>query len=180
MEPTRDIEELLDTARRRRLTAAEAGLLRQSLAADSEGLRRLEEELALNRAVDRALDSRPVPKVSSNFLAQVESRLAAGDSGKRQDVSRPGRGWIWWNWRFLAPAIPALALALAVGGWWQHRARQRTLIAASLATLAPGGAIPGLESLQDFDAVQWLRSGPVPGDVELLATLDAETPTPVP
>ncbi|MCW5558270.1 MAG: hypothetical protein KIT22_10625 [Verrucomicrobiae bacterium] len=161
MKPTRDIEELLDAARRRRLTVAEAGALRQSLTADPESRQRLEEELALNRA----LDSQPIPAVSSNFLARVEARLAAEESAQR-------RSFWHWRWRFLAPAIPVVALTLALGGWWQHRVRQqRTVLAASLATLAPGGAIPGLESLQDFDAVQWLRSGPVPGDVELLAAL---------
>ncbi|MBN8249412.1 MAG: hypothetical protein J0L84_18455, partial [Verrucomicrobia bacterium] len=156
MKPTQDIEALLDAMRGRRLTAEEFGSLQRLLEGRPEDRRRLDEELALNQA----LDSRTAPAVSSNFLARVETRIAAEDSAGRRTHSRPGPGWSFWRWRFLTPAIPIVTLTLALGGWWQYRMHQRGLLATSLATLAPGSPVPGMESLQDFDAVQWLRSGP--------------------
>lgn len=182
MKPKPDIEALLDSIRRRRPTPEEAASLRRRLEGHPGDQRRLDEELAL----DQALDCPEVPVVSSNFLARVEQRIAADASADRRTAARRSWGlaagsWFQgWRWRVLAPAIPVLALSVAVGGWWQHRAQQRGLLAASLSTLAPGDAVPGMESLQDFDAVQWLRSGPAPGDMELLAALDTEPLPPAP
>lgn len=175
MKPTQDIEALLDAVRGRRLTPREAGSLRRLLAGRPADLQRLEDELSLNQM----LDSMPAPSVSSNFLARVEARIEAGDAMARRSRIPAWAGWRW-RWRFLAAAVPAAALSLAVGAWWQHRVHQRGLLATSLATLAPGSPVPGMVSLQDFDAVQWLRSGPVPGDVELLAALDTDAPNPLP
>jgi hypothetical protein len=175
MKPTEDIEAMLDAARHRRLTSREVGVLRQQLEGRPADRQRLEEELALNQL----LDSVPAPAVASNFLARVEARIEAGDASDRTRRIPGWAGWLW-RWRLWAAAMPAVALTLALGGWWQHRVHQRGLLASSLATLAPGSPVPGMESLQDFDAVQWLRSGPMPGDVELLAALDTDASNPLP
>ncbi len=63
---------------------------------------------------------------------------------------------------------------MAIAGWWQFRAHQRTSLAINLASVSQAAGMPGVESLQDFDAVQLLRTTAQPGDLELLAVLDAD------
>lgn len=168
MNPAPESEDWLDAVQTRQVTPDAAERLRRQLASNPRELRRLEEELALNRA----LDALPVPPVSSNFLSRVEARIADAD---RATERANHHGWSWLGWfPGLRPLAMAAVTALVMGGWWQFRVHQRSSLATTVAAVSQAAVMPGVESLKDFDAVQLLRTTAQPGDVELLAALDAD------
>jgi hypothetical protein len=62
-------------------------------------------------------------------------------------------------------------LALGVIGWWQLQGVARARLAASVAEVSRAAAVPGVEVLQDFDAIRSFQTTAQPGDVALLAAL---------
>lgn len=167
MNPSPESEEWLDDLLGRRLPPETVERLRKELASHPPELQRLEEELALNRA----LDSLPCPEVSSNFLSQVEAQIVRSEAGKSRQ--RPGL-WPWLGAFHWARPLATVAVALvAVAGWWQFRVHERSTLAGNLAAVSRVAGMPGVDSLQDFEAVQLLRTTAQPGDVELLAALDS-------
>lgn len=168
MNPAPESEDWLDAVQGRRLSPEEEARLRLPLASRPRELHRLDEELQLNRVIDAL----PCPKVSSNFLARVEARIA--DEERASDRSSP-TGWNWLRRLHLLRPFATVAVAiLALAGWWQFQTHRRANLATSLAVVSQAAGMPGVESLQDFDAVQLLRTTALPGDVELLAALDAD------
>lgn len=167
MNPSPDSEDWLDDIQGRRLPPEAVEQLRKELASRPRERQRLEEELALNRA----LDSLPCPEVSSNFLAQVEARIVWSEA--EQPRHRSGL-WQWLGAFHWARPLATVAVALvAVAGWWQFRVHERSTLAGNLAAVSRVAGMPGIDSLQDFEAVQLLRTTAQPGDVELLAALDS-------
>lgn len=173
MNPVPESEDWLEAIQARRLSPEAVERLRRELARRPRERSRLEEELALNQA----LDSLPPVPVASNFLAQVEARIAREDRA----ASRSGTLWDWFTGlRLVRPLAAVAVVALALGGWWQFRAQQRSSLATSIAAVSQTAGVPGVESLRDFDAVQLLRTSALPGDVELLAALDMDTTSATP
>ncbi|MBL9174099.1 MAG: hypothetical protein JNL10_11235 [Verrucomicrobiales bacterium] len=168
MNPPPDSEDWLDEVQGRRLPPEATGRLRRELASRPRERQRLEEELALNRA----LDSLPCPDVSSNFLAQVEAQIVRSEAGRKR-----GRSGLW-HWlgavRWARPIAAVMVAVVAIGGWWQFRVHERSALAGNLAAVSRVAGMPGVDSLQDFEAVQLLRTAALPGDVELLAALDSD------
>ncbi|MFO1458017.1 MAG: hypothetical protein U1G08_01310 [Verrucomicrobiota bacterium] len=167
MNPSPDSEDWLDNVQGRRLSPEAAERLRRELASRPRERQRLEEELALNRV----LDSLPCPEVSTNFLAQVEAQIVRSEAGKSRERSGP---WQWFGaFHWIRPWATVAVALVAVAGWWQIRVHERSSLAGNLAAVSRVAGMPGVDSLQDFEAVQLLRTTALPGDVELLAALDS-------
>lgn len=163
MTPAPDPEDWLDEVERRRLTAEECAGLRQDLCGRPRELARLDQELALNKL----LDGRAGHRASGNFTRRVMDAIALDEAATER--ARAGRRrWLWLP-RFALTA----ALLLAVGaGWWQFRSSRRSQIAAGVVAVSRAAAIPGVEVLQDFEAIRSFRTAAQPGDVALLAALN--------
>ncbi len=161
MNPVPDHNDWLDEVERRKLSAAEAEALRRELAQRPREQARLEEELALNRL----LDELPKSAASTNFACRVMQAVEAESAAAER--ARESRTWFRW---------PRLAWALAVftvgvGGWWQIQGVSRARLAASVADVSRAAAVPGVEVLQDFEAIRSFQTSAQPGDVALLAAL---------
>ena len=162
MNPAPENNDWLDDVEGRRLTAEERSALRRELAGRPRELARLDEELALNGL----LDSRPVPRAAGNFTARVIAEIAAETA--RAERSRADR----WSWFRLPRLVFAATVALVVTvGWSQLRRQHRTELAASVSEVSLAAAVPGVEVLQDFEAIRSFRTAAQPGDVALLAAL---------
>lgn len=168
MNPAPESEDWLDAVQGQRLPPEEEARLRRLLTSRPRELHRLDEELRLNRAIDAL----PCPKVSSNFLARVEARIV---DEEQASIRSSAAGWSWLRRLHLLRPLATVAVAvLAIGGWWEFQTHRRANLATSLAVVSQAAGMPGVESLRDFDAVQLLRTTALPGDVELLAALDAD------
>ena len=156
-----EYQELLEAARRRRLTAEEEARLQTYLAAHPQAQREWDEEQALDQMLGQLND---VP-VSTNFTARVLEAV------HRENLSAPAliRGaWFeklvsFFRGYRIATATAIVAIGLIMVQQYRHRERAR--VVESLATL------PNFEALQDFDAIA--RLGQVRGsaDEDLLAAL---------
>lgn len=114
-------------------------------------------------AVLRRLPDAPVP---SNFTARVL------DAVDREDkiAARPAFGW---NWRAWFPRFAvAAAVLLFVGIVWQRQLAdaERTMLVRQVAMVAVHQPAPGLEALQNLEAIQGMSQS-ARADGELLAAL---------
>jgi hypothetical protein len=161
MNPVPDHNDWLDEVERRKLPATEVEAWRRALAQRPRERARLEEELALSRL----LDELPKPTPSTNFarrvLQAVESGSAAAERARETGVR--------FRWARLAWALAMFAVGLGV--WWQFRGISRARLAASVADVSRAAAVPGVEVLQDFEAIRSFQTSTQPGDVALLAAL---------
>jgi len=151
---------------RRPPTAEEAAEARARL----EGHPELEADWEAETALTQLLSGLPDVEVSSNFTArtvQAAERKLAADRRRNQ-------GWRKW-WRLHWRIVPRLAFAafLVSAGlivYDQVQSQQRQRLVEGLSTVAQLAAVPGPESLEDFEAIRALT--PTPGaDVELLRLL---------
>ncbi|MFM7213761.1 MAG: hypothetical protein ACKO3H_02655, partial [Verrucomicrobiota bacterium] len=80
-------------------------------------------------------------------------------------------GWLSWiAWR---PAWVSVAVACLALVGWRIQSMQRTTLARSVLIVSETTAVPGMEAMVDFEAIQWLESRPEPGDLELMAALSS-------
>ena len=180
-------QDWLDEVAQRRLTAEEAAQWRRQLSNRPSEARRLEEELALNHL----LDSRPRPKVSSNFTARVLSGIQESpeqESGISrwwaQGISRVGSGALVFStgmgrlWRHSLPiAVALVCVAIPLNwGWQRVQVHRHGTMARTAAELSVAAAMPGVAVLQDFDAVQLLETRSAPDDVTLMQALREDVP----
>ena len=105
-------------------------------------------ELELETRLNAALDQLPVAQVSSNFTARV---LQAIDL----DEARPATGWHWVMPKWLPRlAVTAAVVAVAAFSWQHHELNQhRAALARSVATLAGSATLPGVDALDNFEAI---------------------------
>jgi hypothetical protein len=168
-----------------RLSDAEITALRQRLqqsGAPGE-LADFESELALNAA----LGSRPLPKPSSNFNARLWAEI---DHLEQADVranqtTRQGRTKFEvslrfvWRWLSAFRAGPAMALAtvlVASGlGWSQFTTHRRTQLASNVSEITR--TTPDVDVLRDFESIRAMAVKPEPGDLALIAALEATSAT---
>ncbi len=125
----------------------------------------LDEELRLNRL----LEALPAVSVPSNLASRVLDaiHLEARQTRRRHRWT----GWLSWiAWRPAWATVVVACLAL-VG--WRIQSQQRTTLARSVLIVSEATAVPGMEALVDFEAIQWLESRPEPGDLELMAALSS-------
>lgn len=125
----------------------------------------LEEELRLNHL----LDALPKVSVPSNLASRVLDaiHLEAQQTRRRQR-------WEGWLSRIVwRPAWALLAVVCLALVGWRIQSQQRTNLARSVLIVSEATAVPGVEALVDFEAIQWLESRPEPGDLELMAALSS-------
>ena len=171
-----EFQQLKDKARTGGLSTDERAVLRGYLAAHPAAAADWEDDDAL----DRGLAALPDVPVSPDFNARVmaEVRREAGHRstapvqsvGTRSNVVRfPGFS------RMLNPLAAAAVVALLIGGsalvWRQQRDLRHAAMAESLAKFSDTTAVPGVEVLRDFAAIQRLSQTLVSGDEELAAAL---------
>ena len=130
-------------------------------------------EARLNRLLQRLPDA----PLSSNFTARVlsQARLEAGNKAARLWIA----GWEWFSDAVWATgAAPRLAVAagvvfLSVLTVNQYRAFARAEVARSVAVVSNLAALPSVDVLMHFDAINRLPEIPQSRevDVELLAAL---------
>jgi anti-sigma factor RsiW len=141
-------------------------LWRRKLSGVEREALRTQPELELEARLTAALARIPDAPVPSNFTARV---LAEVERAEMQ----PARPQIWaLNWRALWPRVAVVAAVLIFAGvsLQRHETRtQRTALAKNLA-LAVCAPSPGVDALENLDAIQRL-SQPARADGELLAAL---------
>jgi anti-sigma factor RsiW len=161
-------QRLLETARRRELTADERARLEACLARDPAAREAWREEVVLTRLLNRL----PAPPLPPDFASRVvsaverEEALAGADRGS------------WWarfrvaglRWRLAGAAATVAVAVLAVQ--LQHRAAERARLAEGLAAFSALAEVPGVEALADFDLVYSLPDGPLPEDQGLARALE--------
>ncbi len=163
-----ELKQLIETAQRRVLSAEEQGRLDELLEAEPTAWPERNEELALTRL----LAGLPDAPLASNFSARV---MQAIDLAEAQ-AARAAPGGAWWPRRWsgrLAWATAAIALTGLSG--WQYQNWQRIETARSIQVVTEVAAVPSVDVLKDFDAIQSFASVPptldVAGDLELLNAL---------
>jgi anti-sigma factor RsiW len=150
--------------RGRRLSTSEEEALEARLARTPGMPERLEDELALNQALERLPDA----PVSSNFTAQV---LLAVQREQRRRETRPARPW--WSEIFSLRWGRRLAFAgLVLGATFLVMQQQRQSAREELARQFQGlEGVPSIEALQDFEAIRRLGGEAGSVDEELLNSL---------
>lgn len=162
-----ELEQLIDRARRRILSNDERTRLNILLEGDPAAWPERDEELALTQLLSRLPDA----PVSSNFSVRV---MRAIDLADRQPGRNPSAGNSLRRW-FARLSWATAALALAGLSWVHYQGWQRAETARSVKFISEVAAVPSVEILRDFDAVQSLGNMPpamdVQGDTELLTAL---------
>lgn len=166
----------LDQVQSGRPTGAESAALRRLLSARPREAARLEDELALNAALDLPLKLRLPPRASTNFSSRVWAEIDRSPASTRHFS-----GWrlLEWIQGFQnQPAATATVAALLVAGtlgWTGLRTHQRTVLAVSLAEVSR--TTPDVEILRDFESIRALTVKPEAGDLALIAALDTPSNT---
>lgn len=127
---------------------------------------RAQPELELEARLTDALGQIPGAVVSSNFTARV---LAAIELQEAQEAR--SRSWTL-NWRALLPRVAVAAAVLVFAGVSFQRYEaglHRAKISESLALVASAKAVPSMDALNNFDAIQ--RMSQPRANEELLALL---------
>jgi anti-sigma-K factor RskA len=112
----------------------------------------------------RGLLSRlPDTPVASNFTSRVMRAIELEEAARSRE-----KHFFGWNWRALLPraAVAALVVVSVLAFYQQETYSRRAELARSVAQLA--AASPGVEALQNFDAIRRM-SQPAHADTELLA-----------
>jgi hypothetical protein len=163
-----ELEQLIETARRRVLSSAEQSRLDVLLEAAPATWPERDEELALTRLLTRLPDA----PLASNFSARVMQAIDLADA----QAVREARESSWWPRRWFGRlAWTTAAVAVTGISWLQYQNWQRTETARSIQFITEVAVVPSVEVLTDFDAIQSFASVPptmdVEGDLELLNAL---------
>jgi hypothetical protein len=161
----------LEPVQKRHVADAELSALRTRVAGNPADARLLEEELALNAL----LDSRPLPKVSSNFTSRVWAEIDRADAGR--PVAAPT-----WSTRLLhllealrtGPAVAlGTVLIAATLGWGQVAKHRQSTLATNLSEISR--TAPDVDVLRDFESIRAMAVKPEPGDLALIAALEGSS-----
>lgn len=157
--------ELRDALWRGSWSSAQEAELARWIRAHPEAKADWEADLALQRTLDHL----PPAPISSNFTDRV---MRALDGEIAQDAPGRSQNRPWWRIRFPGRALAGAAALLAAGGLLvhQHRLNVRSEIAHSIAVATNAARVPGVEALEDFDAINRLDTV-TPVDEELLGAL---------
>ncbi len=165
---SQELDQLIETARRRVLSAEELRQLDALLEAAPTVWPERNDELALTRM----LAALPDAPVASNFSTRVMQAIDRIEAPAAPAIRRAGWGPRHWFGRL---AWATVAVAVTGGSWLQYESWQRTETARSLQVITEVAAVPSVDILKDFDVIQSFASVPpaadVVGDLELLNAL---------
>jgi anti-sigma factor RsiW len=160
-------ERLREAQWRRELTPAEREQLRANLSGRPDEAAEWDTEARLTAALRELRDA----PVASNFTARVlQAVKLEQDTAHRHAV----RQWPLLHWPAKWCVRGALASVLVLAGLLSYDHVQdfkREERAQSLMEVSSAAALPGVEVLQDFDAIQAMRHAPT-ADLELLKALE--------
>ena len=158
-----EFNRLVEAAQLRRLTAEEEAKARAYLLAHPEAQTIWDEEIALNQLLGQLP---PVP-VPSNFTARVLQAVTRDEQARAAGAHERWRAWLRAWTPLKATAAGSVAVLVALLTYHQNQLSARTELARGLATFSQAAMVPGVEVLQDFDAIRLLSQLPQDVDVEL-------------
>lgn len=151
---------------RRALTDAEQAELRAWRAAHPDAQEDIEQEIALNAALDKS----PNASVSSNFTARVMAAIEREEAGQLRADSPRKPTW----WRMFLPrfAVATLVIVCVTLGY-RHRATvQRMELVDAAQQISEARALSDMAVIEDFEIIQSLNSVETTADENLLAMSD--------
>ena len=160
-------KKLVEASWRRPLTPSEEAEVQFYLAAHPDKQLEWEDDQALSSAL-QALPNAPL---SSNFTAQVLQAIDREERAAERQAPARLNPYQWlrrWLPRF-APIAAMLMLALASLNYYQMRTRDAAM--GAVGDVAPFVAVFPPEVLENFDAIQQLRTAPDFSEEELVAVL---------
>ena len=123
-------------------------------------------DLELEARLTEALLHLPKATVSTNFTARVMEAIDREDA----EAQRSGWQWSWTRW-LPRVAIATAAIVFAGLSWQQHEITQRrSALAQSLGQVASATTLPGVDALNNYDAIQRMSQAQ-PADDALLALM---------
>lgn len=161
-------QRLLETARRRELTADERAGLEACLARDPAAREAWSEEVALTRWMNRLPDVPLPPGFASRVVSALEREEARAGGRRGSWLARFRMAGLRWRLAGVAATVAVAVLAVQL----QHRAAERARLAEGLAALSALAEVPGVEALADFDLVYSLPDGPLAEDRGLARALE--------
>ena len=123
-------------------------------------------ECELEARLNAALAKLPVAQVPSHFTARVQQAIDL------DEYRQAATGWRWSLPRWV-PRLAVTAAVVVVSAFsWQHHevVQQRVALARSVAAVAESSALPGVEALKNYDAIQRMGGAQRPDD-KLLALM---------
>ena len=160
MHPDPQIPDWMERLHSGKATRDEVDRLRQRPDVDPA---RLEEEYRLNQL----LESLPPTSVPSNLASRVLESIQLEERRSERTARRTG----WSSWVAWRPAWASVAVACIALAGWRIQSVHRTTLAHNVMIVSQATALPEMDALMDFEAIQWLESRPEPGDLELMAAL---------
>ncbi|MBI1176411.1 hypothetical protein GC207_03125 [bacterium] len=154
-----ELEQLIDLARRRPLTHDEQARLTHLLEADPAAWPDRDDELALTRML-RGLPDAPL---ASNFSARVMQAIDLEEAVAARTRKPSSPAWRRW---FIRLAGATAIVAISAISWIQYQHWQRAETAQSVKFITEVAAVPSVDILRDFDAVQSLSHVPPLADVQ--------------
>lgn len=123
-------------------------------------------ELDLEARLNAALEQLPAAPVPANFAARVQQAIDL------EDYRQAATGWRWSLPRWVPRLAVTAAVVAASAFSWQHHevVQQRVALARSVATVAESSALPDVEALKNYDAIQRMGEAQPPDD-KLLALM---------
>jgi hypothetical protein len=122
--------------------------------------------LELDAHLTEILTQLPAASVPSNFTTRVLQAVELEEARSQAN----GRRWFLVRW-LPRVAVTAAVLVFAGVAWQQHElVAQRTAMAHTLARVTEVSAVPGVEALNNFDAIQRMGQAQPP-DEALLALM---------
>lgn len=167
-----DLQELMELARQRPLSADELARVEQFTEAHPQARIGWDEDMALTRLLGGLSDA----PLASNFTSRVMQAVAL-EEPRGERASNPMSLQWWTRNTYVRLGLMACCVALvAVGGWYRHQLSQRADLAESVATISEVAAISSVEVLKDFETIQSFGKVPPVADMEadlhLLAALE--------
>ncbi|MBM3876935.1 MAG: hypothetical protein FJ386_09490 [Verrucomicrobia bacterium] len=167
----REIQDLMDAARRRPLNAGDEARLRAHFLLHPGAQAAWEEHLALSRMLGRLPDA----PLSRHFTERVLERVAPEQrSGAPIFNWEACLAWLRGTQWARAGSMAALAAAVIVMSQRHYDQSSRFELAAALQAVSSVAKLPSVDMLKDFDVINSLGSLTPSADVDLLNALDRD------
>lgn len=166
-----DNQDWMDEVARGRWSPEEILARRRALARRPREAARLEEELALNRALDALPRPELPPRFTQGVLDAIDASREPAPSGRLAGLLSALQGFLG---GLLAPARLALlatACVAVVLGWGRVADRRSAALVRQAAELTVAAGTPGVAVFADFEAVRLLNTPVAADDHDLMEAL---------